>query len=76
MFLPHGDNSGRHSYHNLLPDMHLHVPILHVPILHVTMCHDNRLVYDVREVNGNIVKLCQIYNMIPGTCFLHQNVVR
>ena len=27
--LHHGDNRGRHSAnHNLLPDMHLHVPVL------------------------------------------------
>ena len=35
--------------HNLLPDMHLFVPVLCV-----TMCHDNRLVQDVREVDGKL----------------------
>ena len=37
--LHHGDNRGRHSAnHNLLPDMHLHVPIMRV-----TTCHDSKL---------------------------------
>ena len=38
--LHHGDNRGRYSAnHNLLPDMHLRVPVLRVKT-----CHDNRLV--------------------------------
>ena len=43
--LYHGDNRGRHSAnHNLLPDMHLCVPVLRV-----TTCL-TELVQDVREV--------------------------
>ena len=39
------DHRGRHSAnHTLLPDMHLHVPVLHV-----TTCHNVRLVQDVRR---------------------------
>ena len=38
--LHHGDNRGRHSAnHNLLPDMHLRVPVLRVKT-----CRDSRLV--------------------------------
>ena len=38
--LHHGDNRGRHSAnHNLLPDMHLCVPVLRVKT-----CRDSRLV--------------------------------
>ena len=44
-FLHHGDNGGRHSANrNLLPDMHLCVPVLCV-----TTCHDSRLVQNVKE---------------------------
>ena len=39
-FLHHGNNRGRHSAnHNLLPDMHLRVPVLRVKT-----CCDSRLV--------------------------------
>ena len=45
--LHHGNNRGRHSAnHNLLPDMHLRVPVLRVKT-----CRDSRLVEDVREGN-------------------------
>ena len=38
--LHHGDNRGRHSAnHNLLPDMHMHVPVLRV-----ATCRDSGLV--------------------------------
>ena len=38
--LHHGDNRGRHSAnHNLLPDMHLRVPVLRVKT-----CRDSRLI--------------------------------
>ena len=38
--LPHGDNRDRHSdNHNLLPDIHLRVPVLRVK-----RCCDSRLV--------------------------------
>ena len=48
--LHHGNNRGKHSAnHNLLPDMHLRVPVWHV-----RTCHDGRPVEDVWEV---IVKL-------------------
>ena len=47
--LHHGDHRGRHSAnHNLLPDMHLCVPVLRVK-----SC-DIRLVQDVREVFGKL----------------------
>ena len=40
LVLHHGDNRGRHSAnHNLLPDMHLRVPVLRVKT-----CYDSRLV--------------------------------
>ena len=51
----HGDNRGRHSAnHNLLPDMHLSVPVLRV-----TTCLIE-LVQDVMEIFGNIVNMGSI----------------
>ena len=47
LLLHHGDNRGRYSTnHNLLPDMHLLVPVLRVK-----MCHDSRLISEIREGN-------------------------
>ena len=47
--LHHSDNRGRHSAnHNLLPNMHLCVPVWHV-----TMCL-TEFVHDVKEVFGEL----------------------
>ena len=49
LILHHGDDRGRHAAnHNLLPDMHLGVPVLRV-----TKCHESRLVKDTSIRVGN-----------------------
>ena len=63
--LDFGDNRGRQSANHSLPDMHLRVPGMRV-----TTCHDSRLVQDgsrlvkdIREATGKIVKSCETYNV-------------
>ena len=63
----HCNNRGRHSAnHNLLPDMHLCVPVLRV-----TTCHDSRLIQDVRLVIGKLKKSHETYIICDTRLNLH-----
>ena len=54
--LHHGNKRGRHSAnHNLLPDMHLHVPVLHV-----TTCLTLSL-FKIKSCERYISYLCIVY---------------